>query len=173
MKKKAVKITVQRLREMFASVNILGFGVSFRPSEPDRKIIRKLILALEDRRALFAASTSVNAHHVVESLDKVRDQITSALQSIDGDRETVAALKVMRSACLDFMDSLPKHQSRDELFHLVVDDRRIQEHFNIRLGMLRGTIGLQLARLADAYGLDLDQRFKSIIPIGAVAESKQ
>lgn len=155
-------IKAKSMASRFGGVSAFGFGLSWRPKEPDHEIIKRFLIALEDRRALFVGSIYEQPQHVIKSVDQMRKDITAALQQISDDKATAGSLKMLRAACHEFMNDAPTN----EMLH----GHWEQEKILLSLGKLRSAFGMQIAALSAAYGIDVAENFKLILP--AVIDSK-
>jgi hypothetical protein len=70
----------------------------------------------------------------------------------------------MRAVCRKFLDSDPWHGSPRGF--------RAQSTFESALGELRGVFGIQIARLAAEYGLDVEDDLAAILPAEDEDESQ-
>ena len=133
------------------SVSLTGIGISWKPKEAERDIVRGLIIYLEDRRALTMHHRREFSPHVVESILDIRKQLTEALQRLDDDSKANDRLRLMRGACAAFLNKMgPGHQSQIEFFE--------------ELGAFRAVFGQQIAELAYMYSIDVDQHLAAILP---------
>ena len=48
-----MKITFKNIAKSLTGISTPVFGVSWRPPETDRDVVKKLVIFLEDRRALY------------------------------------------------------------------------------------------------------------------------
>jgi len=150
------------------SLPVVGGGLSFKPVEADRTIVRELLTFLEDRRALFVAAIWEQPNHVVQSVQQMRTELTSALKRLGEESPAEAACRSMRAACRDFLDQTGPMELREMDRHFVEGWQG--EKFLIALGTLRARFGQQIALLAHLYDVDLEEHLVSILP--PVAERK-
>lgn len=132
------------------------FGVSWNPPESERKIARRVITFLENRRVLYSPYDFEVPDHCSQSVIEIRHFLTAELQALDSDKEIAQSLRAMRAACRKFLDSDPWHGSPRGF--------RAQSTFESALGELRGVFGIQIARLAAEYGLDVEDDLAAILP---------
>jgi hypothetical protein len=64
MRAKRVKVQSQSFARRLAGVSILGFGASWKAPDPERVVVRDVITALEDRRALYSQAVWEESSHV-------------------------------------------------------------------------------------------------------------
>jgi hypothetical protein len=128
------------------------FGVSWQAPEPQRKIIRELLVFLEDRRVLYNPYSWEVEHEVIDSVMKIREALTSAISRLADNAQAVLWLRAMRIACRTFLDSgrKPFHGDRSSVF--------------LELGELRALFGTHIAYLAVHFGIDLEADLASVVP---------
>ena len=134
---KKAKLTSKNLLSRLGGFSMFGFGLSFKPTEADRTIVRELLTFLEDRRALFVGSIWEQPEYVVESVQQMRTELTDALKRLGEKSPAVDACRLMRGACRDFVSQVDQKALRGsgEMFA-----RGWQgEDFLIALGTLRAT----------------------------------
>ncbi|HBO42644.1 MAG TPA: hypothetical protein DD670_01650 [Planctomycetaceae bacterium] len=85
------------------SVPVIGGGLQWAPTEPERETVRKLLSFLEDRRALYAAYCLEIWNEVVQSVLRIRDELAKALQSLPDVSNAIGSVKAMRAACRKFL----------------------------------------------------------------------
>lgn len=89
--------------------------------------------------------------------------MTDKISKLDQESELAKSLRALRAACRKFMEHT---ESRDG------DIIRYGGHlghwasweFNGALGQLRGVFGIHVARIAVAYGINVEKELSSIIP---------
>jgi hypothetical protein len=135
------------------------FGVSWTPPPNEREAARKLVVFLEDRRVLYASDDMESPSHCVESILKVRSRLTESLELLPADAALTANLRAMRSACRKFLDAA----TPDVVRHAGYGGHQ-GSIFGSALGQLRGVFGVQVAAVAQQYGLDVEDDLASILP---------
>jgi hypothetical protein len=78
-------------------------GVSWSPPAPERETLRKLVVFLEDRRALFDPYDVEATVLVQQSVQQIRAELTGVLQSIGEDSRAAEPLRTMRAACQRYL----------------------------------------------------------------------
>ncbi|HKA52413.1 MAG TPA: DUF6650 family protein [Candidatus Binatia bacterium] len=146
-----MKLSFKEIASRITGVSLPIFGVSWNPPESERKIVRGLLLVLEDRRALFNDYAFEIEHEVSQSVLQIRSEITTTLQRLPEDSEAVGSLRAMRAACREYLDNTRRGFGP-----------RFQ--FMLELGKLRALFGQQIAYLAVKYGLDIEGDLASILP---------
>jgi hypothetical protein len=139
------------------------FGVSWNPPEPERAVARRVLTFLEDRRVLYVDSEMEIPSHCVESILYIREYLTDEIGRLTGGGELVSSLRALRAACRKFLEGV------DDERHEIIRFGGSPGHyaswtFNGALGALRGVFGLHAARLAAAYGIDVEDQLASIFP---------
>lgn len=138
------------------------FGVSWNPPESERKIAKRVITYLEDRRVLYSPYEIEVPMHCVDSVIEIRRNLTNELGSITKDSEIEKSLRALRAACRKFLAKVGNSK----------DPRYLRQPFgNIDswifisgLGELRGVFGIHIAKIAVSYGIDIEKDLASIIP---------
>jgi len=164
MRVKRAKVRSKSLANRLAGVSVLGFGASWKAPEPERVVVRDAITALEDKRALYSQAVWEEPTHVVQSLFKIRDELTSGLKRVGDNSPAKDAFRIMRSACREFLtltSAKACEQNRGMMRH---DSMWEHEQFFIELGKLRSVFGQQLAVLGYLYGVDIEESLASILP---------
>jgi hypothetical protein len=142
------------------SVSASGVGVSWKPAEPERDVIRAVITFLEDKRALYVPHDVELADYVNQAMLQIRDELTKAIAKLDDKSRASESLRIMRGACRTFMTETGAGQFR----HRGHFDRDDGQQFFIKLGMLRAIFGQQLAVLGYLYNIDIEEGLASILP---------
>ena len=160
------KVLARSLASRLTGFSIPIFGVQWNPPIDERKVVRRLIRALEDRRVLFVPLNLEEPRQVTDSVLEIRGLLTTALQDVPDDSAAAGPLRAMRAACRRFLE-----EPRPEFPH--VSRRRLRpDHdrdeagpsFFVALGELRATFGLHVATLACGYGIDVEEELASILP---------
>lgn len=86
------------------SIDVLGIGLTWDWVESDAEIVRRLLVFLEDRRALAYDHHREDMGYVVESVLLIREKLVTALQELAPDSGAAHSVRVMRDACLVFLD---------------------------------------------------------------------
>jgi hypothetical protein len=163
MRAKRVKVQSQSLASRLAGVSVLGFGASWKAPEPERLVVRDVMTALEDKRALYSQAVWEEPSHVVQSLFKIRDELTNGLKRVGDNSPAKDAFRIMRSACRDFL-TLTSAKAQEQNRGMMNETGYQQEEFFIGLGKLRSIFGQQLAVLGYLYGVDIEESLATILP---------
>jgi hypothetical protein len=143
---------------------MLGFGASWRAPEPERVVVRDVITALEDKRALYSQAVWEEPSHVVQSLLKIRDELTNGLKRVGDSSPAKDAFRIMRASCRDFLTLTSAKAYEQKRGMMRGDHMWEQEQFFVELGKLRAVFGQQLAVIGYLYGMDIEESLASILP---------
>lgn len=149
-----MKVTFRELAARITGVSLPVFGVSWNPPASERQIVREAFIYLEDRRALYNDFAHEMEDEVVQSVLAIRAELTSVLQRLPEGSEASPAVRAMRAACREYLDSTGGHRRGWGL-----------ASFTAALGRLRAMVGVQVAYLAVKYGIDLEGELVRVIPV--------
>jgi hypothetical protein len=159
-----------RFSEIVSRVNGVScpiFGVSWDPARADVEVARKVVTFVETRRVLFSTYTNEVPEHCVQSVLEIRAFLTDVLGEGRIGDELSGPLRLMRRYCVSFLDrvgasDVPGARNR-RLFH--------EPHWGMHdywfgeaLGELRSAVGLQIAVIAAAFGLDVEDDLARVLP---------
>lgn len=149
---------------MIAEVRTKGYARSLallqsRHVEP--ATAKRIISALEDRRALWQTFDAEFPDRVRQSLDQLRSRFVDLRSDlVDGSPLDQVLLSLSKTIHLFF-----NAVETSDLTRLRCDSNDPEWcRFRDALAILRKAIGLQLANLADAYGVTLSADLVSIVP---------
>jgi hypothetical protein len=168
MRAKRAKVQSQSLANRLAGVSMLGFGVSWKAPEPERVVVRDVITSLEDKRALYSQAVWEEPGHVVQSLFKIRDDLTNGLKRVSDNSPAKDAFRIMRASCRDFLTLTSAKAYEQDRCMMRGDHMWEQEQFFIELGKLRAVFGQQLAVLGYLYSIDIEEGLATILPPAAL-----
>lgn len=160
---KRIGVQSKSLLSRLGGFSLLEVGISFKAPEPDRVIVRDIITALEDKRALYASAISEQPEYVVQSILQMRQELTGGLKRISDGSPAKEAFRVMRMACRDFLENPAiREKGQSPMPH----NRGLwqQEEFLLSLGRLRSVFGQQLAEIGYLYGVDIEPQLATILP---------
>lgn len=164
MRAKRAKVQSQSLVSRIAGISALGFGMSWKAPEPERVVVRDVITALEDKRALYSQAVWEEPSHVIQSLLKIREELTSGLKRVGDNSPAKHAFRMMRASCRDFLTLTSAKAYENDRGMMRGDHMWEQEQFFIELGRLRAVFGQQLALLGYLYGVDIEESLATILP---------
>lgn len=159
---KSMKMNFKEVANRITGISCPFFGVSWNPPEPERKVAKRVITYLEDRRVLYSPYELEVPMHCVESIIEVRRYLTNELGSTTKDSEIEKSLKALRAACRKFLDKVGNNTDTRYLRHPF--DNISSWTFISGLGELRGVFGIHIAKMAVSYGIDIEKDLASIIP---------
>lgn len=163
------KITAKSLASRITgfSIPVIGGGLQWTPTEPERDTVRKLLMFLEDRRALYIDHCLEIEDQVAQSVLQIREELTKTLQALPDDSIAVDSVRAMRAACRKFLTE-PHPEFRNLARHAFPPWERMDREggpgFFVALGQLRAIFGAQIATLAFAYEIDIEPELASILP---------
>jgi hypothetical protein len=160
---KKTTLKSKSLLSRLGGISAFGFGLSFEPLEADRTIVRELLTFLEDKRALFVGEIWEQPDHVVQSVQQMRTELTSALKRLGEKSPAADACRLMRAACREFVSRVDEKALRNSSRMDFAVGWKGQS-FLISLGALRATFGQQIALLAHLYVIDLEEHLVAILP---------
>ena len=146
-----MKISFSEIASRITGFSTPVFGISWNPPESERKIVKDVIVFLEDRRALYNPFVYELEHEVAQSVIEIRKVLTDAIQRLPEDSQALFALKAMRTACREYLDSARRAYGPEFAFM-------------VHLGRLRTIFGYHISHLAVNYGIDIEGELTSIIP---------
>ena len=139
------------------------FGVSWNPKNTERDVAKEVISYLEDRRVLYVPSEMEVPQHCVDSVLQIRHFLTSKIAKLDQDSELSNSLRAMRAACRKFLNN-NSSRNGDIIRFGVHRGHWASWEFNGAIGELRGVFGIHVAKIAVAYGIDVENDLASIMP---------
>lgn len=137
-------------------------GISWNPITPNVNIAGELIAFMEDRRVLFKATELEMPEHCILSVIEIRHYLTEKIQQLDRSNPLCDSLRAMRAACRKFMDTTESVYGSEMMPGGLYGYRAWE--FMTALGELRAIFGIQLAKIATAYKLDIEGDLASILP---------
>src|SRR2546422_3596860 len=121
------------------------FGASWKPSDTDRSVAKRVITFLEDRRVLYSPSELEMPAHCVESVLEIRRFLTTEIDKLDEKADLTASLRAMRAASRKFLNAVQADEGRIIRFG-AESGHYASWTFNSALGELRGVFGIHIAR---------------------------
>jgi signal transduction histidine kinase len=147
-----MKVHFKDLLLRLTGITVPIFGVSWLPPEPERKIVRDILVFLEDRRALYNDFAHEIEDQVTQSILQIRSELTNAIRRLPDKSKATESLRAMRAACRQYIDDTHNQWSH-HCFGSMAE-----------LGRLRATFGIHVACLALQYGIDVEGDLASILP---------
>ncbi len=145
------------------------FGMSWTPAVLDRDVAHKVVTFIEARRVLFSSHTNEVPRECVESVLAIRDFLTEVLGAGGIASELTGPLRLIRRYCIRFLERVGATETQDPAAagRRLFRDAHWGMHdywFGEALGELRAGVGLQVAVIAAAFGLDVDDALGSQLP---------
>ena len=163
--RRAARVTAKAARRITGgSFSLLGFGGGVQLCDPgpaQREIVRRFLVALEDRRVLYNPLQLEVKSQVDYSVHQIRHACTETLQQLGEGDFAALPVRAIREACRRYHDDAGL-----DVPHM---DAPSREHdatagFFMALGALRATIGYQVALLAAHYDVDVEGELASVLP---------
>lgn len=145
-------------------------GVSWTPSQSEREALRKLVIFLEDRRALFDPY-NVEATLLVEhSVQEIRAELTRVLQTFGENSKAGEPMRMMRAACQRYLTKASAFRDepywhRAPRFHGRSGLEDEDDGFILALGELRGVFGVCLQQIASSFGIEVHGELARLLPL--------
>ncbi|EOB3604668.1 TPA: hypothetical protein I7680_21645 [Vibrio vulnificus] len=134
------------------------FGIQWNAPTDEVKLAEGIITFLEDKRVLFNPIDMEDANHCVMSVGEIRTEVTRTIQTAGANAPLAKSLRRIRSACHAFQNEIGSSQFSQL-------DIPVQKSILEReLFKLRDKVGLSLAEVSAAHGLDVKDALATIIP---------
>jgi len=157
------------LRQMTYGATTAGdVSVSWTPHPSEREDLRKLIVFLEDRRALFDPYDVEAPVLVQQSVQEMRGEVTRALQNLDEDSPAAEQLRTMRDACQQYLTACagfagyPGWRGPPRLYGDLGEEAA--EDFVLALGELRGAFMACVGQIASTYDIKVHGKLGRLVP---------
>lgn len=161
-------MTFKEIANKITGISIPIFGVSWTPPKLEKQIAEKIVIFLEDRRALYNPYELEVPRHCIESVMKTREFLTEQLYEVEGNSELGQIIRAMRSACRKFLDVTSKRSAYNDF----LDDRiglslglSGQIILYSAMGELRGVFGILISKLLIMHGIDCESDLLKILPL--------
>jgi hypothetical protein len=151
-----IPVSFKKIAKCITGFSTPVFGISWNPPDSDREIARKILLFLEDLRALFYTFEMELPIHVIYSVLKIRKHLINVMLNLTENSDLLPHLKAMRAVCRKYLD-LPQFAKRGS--------RHFSPDMMTALGEFRGLFGIHIAQICVKYGLDIDDELASILPV--------
>jgi hypothetical protein len=149
---------------MMSEVRTEGYSRSLALLQSGRmepQIAKKIVSAMTDRRSLWVTFDAEFPDRVRQSLDELRSRFAAIRGGLLDGTALDEILLSLTKTILNFFNAVESIDLRS-LRCNSADPEWLR--FNGTLATLRKTIGLQIANLADAYGISLSEDLKTIAP---------
>jgi hypothetical protein len=168
---------ITRFFHRVSGINTPVGGISWTPPLYEREELRKLLVFLEDRRALFDPYNVEAEIFVEQSVQQIRTELTKVLQTVDEDSRAGEPLRAMRSACQLYLTKSasfkngPHWHHRPPRFHGHLGDE--DDDFILALGELRGAFGVCIGQIASSYSIQVHGELERLLPAPEAEEPKK
>lgn len=142
--------------------------MSWTPSPSERDELRKLVVSLEDRRALFDPYNIEATVLVEHSVQEIRAELTKVLQTIGESGRAGEPLRTMRAACQRYLSRAPAFRDepywhRPPRYHSGPGFDEADDDFIMALGELRGVFGTCLGQIASSYDIEVHGKLAELL----------
>jgi hypothetical protein len=145
------------MRRRLNSVTLPWLGAGWETIPGDKEVAKETIVFLENRRVLFGKRHDEDGPYCVQSAKEIRDFLTSKISSIRS-KELADSLRAMRAAARQFTDEAgPGARNFAGGWHP-------GNTYFLVLGDFRTLMGVQIARIAARYGLEVEEELMQILP---------
>jgi hypothetical protein len=165
-KAKASKLKGKQLAKRLTGISAPIGGISWTPPADERDVAKKLLVYLEDRRALYMPYNMEVGPYVMDSIIEIRQRLTKDLEKVSRSSVLGESLSAIRASCRKFLTETqddPKHRHHWRMEGLIWQ----------ALGELRAICDLHIARIACAYDLTIEEQFMPILPAEQDKESSE
>jgi len=153
---KRLKLSAKQIASRLTGISCPIAGISWTPPVDERDKAKRLLVFLEDRRALYRPYDMEIGAYVDSSVLEIRQRLTEDLQDLPSSSILAECTRAMRAACRKFLDrSQHMHGAR---WH------PLEAELHTALGELRAIVGIHVARIACAYGLEVRDELTTILP---------
>lgn len=162
--RRAGRVTAETARHITGISTPFG-GVQWSdPGPPQRELVRRLIVALEDRRVLYNPMQLEVRSQVDYSIHQIRAACTEALQHLGEGEFGALPIRAIREACRRYHDDANLDFPHMDFHAHDFRDHDATAGFFMALGAFRATVGYQVALLAAHYDFDVEGDLASVLP---------
>lgn len=152
---KGLKLKGKALANRLTGFSSPIVGLNWTPPVDEQDKARRLLVYLEDRRALFHPYEMEIGDYVDRSVLDIRQRLTTELEDLPKSSPLAESLGAMRAACRKFLDGVQGSHSR----HMGLGPLYAQ-----CIGELRAIFGVHIAKIALIYDLEVSGDLVSILP---------
>ena len=151
------KLKGKQLAKRLTGISTPIGGISWTPPVDEREVAKKLLVFIEDRRALYMPYNMEVGPYVMDSIIEIRQRLTDDLEKISRSSVLGESIAAMRASFRKFLTEIQDDPKR-------VRHWRMEGHIWQALGELRAICGLHIARIACAYDLEIEEQLIPILP---------
>lgn len=145
------------MRRRLNGLQLPWLGASWETIPGDKEIAKGTIVFLENKRVLFGERHNEDGRHCLMSANEIRHFLTTQISAAHGE-ELADSLRAMRAAARRFADAAgPEARNFDGDWHP-------GNMFWLALGDFRALMGVQIARIASRYRLEVEEELMQILP---------
>jgi hypothetical protein len=137
-----------------------GFSINWETVPGDEEVARRVITFLEDRRVLFGIRYMEDELYCVDSANQIRHFLTDQLSQAKPGKSLATSIRAIRAAVRAFVEAAGV-EARNFRYHRT---GAMTDVFSLALGELRSRVGLQIALIADQYGIEVEDDLAQILP---------
>ena len=145
------------MRYRLTGVSLPWFGAQWERIPGDREVAEQIITFLENRRVLFGERHVEDHDYCLSSVNDIRHFLTAQINAARSE-DLRASLRAMRAAGRKFVDAAGPDARNFE------PGWPSSNAFSLALGDLRTLMGVQIARIATQYDLDIEDDLATILP---------
>jgi len=157
-----MKKTLRSLKSRITGFSTPIGGVSWEPPPDEATAFRRLVIFLEDCRVLYAPDEAEVPWHCIESVIHIRHHLNDAISAAPAQSVLETGARQMRAACRAFLDTASADS--DVVRFGFAEGHWASWRFLPALGEFRARVGIQLAVLAAAYAVDIEDQLSVILP---------
>jgi hypothetical protein len=133
------------------------------PADSEIVAARRVITLLQDRHVLYEPGQTEVPARFAQSVMEIMHYVSDESASLDHGSELAVSLRAMRTACRTFLDLV--WTDGHEVVKFANDPTHYASStFYTALAELRRAFGIQLAKIAAQFKLDIEGRLASILP---------
>ena len=148
---------------IISGIGLHGYGVNWTPPVSQTTIAKRVIVELEDRRVLYKRTEYEYPVACENSVQEIRKMLTNEIKGLQSGTRIEHFLRVMRTTCQHFLDTLQDNQLCD------VDSKEYTQakhwEFIYALERLRGDFGYCIAYLSAIYQVNVEKNLSQIMPV--------
>ena len=145
------------MKYRLTGVSLPWFGAQWERVPGDREVAEQTITFLENRRVLFGERHVEDHNYCLSSVNDIRHFLTAQINAAHSEGLR-ASLRAMRAASRKFVDAAGPGARNLE------PGWPSSNAFSLALGDLRTLMGIQIARIATQYDLDIEDDLATILP---------